>query len=251
MQQSRHPDLRAVHERLRHRRHQAQSVWEINQNGGEVTSQFGGDPTAPGLANVWKSCTRTQDPDVICRNKFRWEIRANEVKLFANGVLYYQAGLIDSEMNNILQAPGGVLRVLWRLRLSHESGSAHCASTGTTWRSILGPASRAIESGPADHFRRRQPLRPPPAIPTPTARTAGDAHADADLATAQSGRFWRSMSPSISTAHSLEQGRSTDSIRKALSTGVTASGGLPNRTVRSLHPVCRSRRDAGTVHSRS
>jgi hypothetical protein len=81
--------------------------WEINQNGGEVTDEFGGDPSIGNLDSVWKGCTSTQDPDVICRNKFRWEIGANRVKLFVNGTRYYEAGLINSELNNILQNPGG------------------------------------------------------------------------------------------------------------------------------------------------
>jgi hypothetical protein len=81
--------------------------WEINQNGGDVTFQFGGDPSTPGLADVWKGCNTVEDPDTVCRNKFRWEIKANEVKLYTNGVLYYHAGLIDSGLNNILLNPGG------------------------------------------------------------------------------------------------------------------------------------------------
>jgi len=108
MQQSRHPICALYMNDLGTAGTKPSRLWEINQNGGEVTFQYGGDPTTPGLANVWKSCNTVQDPDVVCRNHFRWEIRANEVRLFVNGVLYYQAGLIDSALNNILNAPGGV-----------------------------------------------------------------------------------------------------------------------------------------------
>jgi hypothetical protein len=107
MQQSRHPICALYMDDDGTAGTKPSRRWEINQNGGEVTSEFGGDPTTPGLADVWKTCTSTQDPDTVCRNKFRWEIRANNVKLFANGVRYYEAGLINTELNNIIRNPNG------------------------------------------------------------------------------------------------------------------------------------------------
>jgi hypothetical protein len=79
--------------------------WEINQNGGDVTDEYGGDPSVPGLANVWKQCTSADDPDTVCRNLFRFELTPTRVRLFVNGVRYYEAGLIDAQLDNILSRP--------------------------------------------------------------------------------------------------------------------------------------------------
>lgn len=87
-------------------------LWEINQNGGDVTSEFGGDPTTPGLANVWATCSSTVDPDTTCRNLFRFDLTANHIRIDVKRpggsfVRYYEAGLIDSSLGTILNNPGG------------------------------------------------------------------------------------------------------------------------------------------------
>lgn len=106
MQQSKHPICALYRNDFGTAGTDPSRVWEINQNGGEVTFERGGGPGGLNPA-AWKGCTTTQDPDTACRNKFRWEIRANHVKLYVNGQEFYEAGLIDTNMNNILQNPGG------------------------------------------------------------------------------------------------------------------------------------------------
>ena len=106
MQQSKHPICALYMDDFGTAGTKPSRVWEINQNGGEVTFERGGGPGGLNPA-AWKGCTSTEDPDIVCRNKFRWEIRANHVKLFVNGLEFYEAGLIDSNLNNILNAPGG------------------------------------------------------------------------------------------------------------------------------------------------
>jgi len=106
MQQSKHPICALYMDDYGTAGTKPSRRWEINQNGGEVSFESGGGPG--GLAPAaWKGCDSAQDPDVVCRNKFRWEIKANEVKLYANGTLFYHAGLINTEMNNILKASNG------------------------------------------------------------------------------------------------------------------------------------------------
>ena len=88
-------------------------LWEINQTGGQVTDQFGGDPAEPGLADAWAVCATSQDPDTTCRNLFRWELSPTRVKLFVKQpgatawTRYYEAGLVDANLGNILNAPNG------------------------------------------------------------------------------------------------------------------------------------------------
>jgi hypothetical protein len=116
MQQSRHP-ICALY------RPQAPGVpnyaggpdrlWEIGQNGGNVTSEFGGDPSIGNLSTLWATCGSNQDPDTTCRNLFRFEIQADHLKILVKKpgasqfALYYEAGLIDSNLGQILNAPGG------------------------------------------------------------------------------------------------------------------------------------------------
>jgi len=163
MQQSRHPICALYRDDFGTAGTKPSRVWEINQNGREVTFEFGGDPTTRGLANVWKSCNSTQDPDVVCRNTFRWEIRANEVKLFTNGVLYYHAGLIDSELNNILQASGGVNVFFGDFAYRMSPGRA----LRFHWDHVAvnpGPAS-----APSSPVLPSQPTATPTRTPTPQA----------------------------------------------------------------------------------
>ena len=124
--------------------------WEINQNGGEVRFQTGGSPSTPALDAAWKGCNSTQDPDVICRNKFRWEVRSDEVKLYSNGVLYYHAGLINTELSHILNNAGGFY--------VYNGDFAYRMNPGRALRFHW------------DHFAVNPELLPaePPATPTPT-----------------------------------------------------------------------------------
>jgi len=176
MQQSMHPICALYMNDLGTAGTRPSRLWEINQNGNEVGFEFGGDPANKDLADVWKACNSTQDSDVICRNKFRWEIRANEVKLFTNGVLYYHAGLIDSALDNILKAPGGVyvffgdfayrmdpgrvLRFHWD-RIAINTSAASPPSAGPA------PTS-STTSGAATATPTRTPTVGPTATPTPT-----------------------------------------------------------------------------------
>lgn len=106
MQQSKHPICALYMDDFGTAGTKPSRVWEINQNGGEVRFERGGGPG--GLApTAWRGCDTVQDPDAVCRNTFRWEIRSDEVRLFVNGALFYHAGLIDTEMDHILRAPGG------------------------------------------------------------------------------------------------------------------------------------------------
>ena len=88
-------------------------LWEINQNGTQVRSQSGGDPVVAGLADKWAVCAATDDADTVCRNQFRMELTNDEFWLYVRKpgasayTLYYRAGLIDSNLGNILDAPGG------------------------------------------------------------------------------------------------------------------------------------------------
>jgi hypothetical protein len=66
-------------------------VWEISHfqcgNTGEAgcSNRFGGHPvTVPG---AHRFCAGT-DPDTNCRDLFRWELSANDIRLYVNGTLY-------------------------------------------------------------------------------------------------------------------------------------------------------------------
>jgi hypothetical protein len=63
-------------------------TWEIShfQNAGSSIPHFGGYP-ANGLENAWRVCNGT-DPDINCRDRFRWEITRDSATLYVNGVLY-------------------------------------------------------------------------------------------------------------------------------------------------------------------
>jgi hypothetical protein len=103
MQQSKHPICALYMDDYGTAGTKPSRVWEINQNGGDVTYELGGGPG--GLApNAWLGCNTTQDPDTACRNKFRWEISNTKAVLYANGVKFYEAGLLPG-MENILNQP--------------------------------------------------------------------------------------------------------------------------------------------------
>jgi hypothetical protein len=88
-------------------------VWEVNQNGGDVRFEQGGDPSVPGLGDVWAVCSSADDPDAVCRNTFRLELTPTDLWLYVRkpGVpswtLYYRAGLEDDALGSVLNAPGG------------------------------------------------------------------------------------------------------------------------------------------------
>ena len=85
-------------------------LWEINQNGGDVTYQFGGDPAAaPGLDEAWAECAATDDPDTVCRNTFRVTLSAARIlievkKPGGSYVRHYEAGLLPG-LENVLNGP--------------------------------------------------------------------------------------------------------------------------------------------------
>jgi hypothetical protein len=158
MQQSKHPICALYMDDYGTAGTKPSRRWEINQNGGEVSFERGGGPG--GLApDAWKGCNTTQDPDVVCRNKFRWEIRADEVKLYSNGTLFYHAGLINTEMNNILRAqngfyvffgdfayrfePGRALRFHWdRVAINPAGGTTPPPPTATPTRTPIATPTR-------------------------------------------------------------------------------------------------------------
>jgi hypothetical protein len=96
-------------------------LWEINQNGTDVVAgtEYGGDPTIPGLRDVWATCSRTDDPDTRCRNTFRVRLSSSRIRIDVKKpggrfVRYYQAvpcndrtGCSTGQMGRILNNPGG------------------------------------------------------------------------------------------------------------------------------------------------
>jgi hypothetical protein len=82
--------------------------WEINQNGLDVRSEWGGDPSVAGLEKVWVGCDSESDPDTVCRNQFRLELAADGVKLLVNGQTYYEAELQEASLGSLLTAPTGL-----------------------------------------------------------------------------------------------------------------------------------------------
>ena len=106
MQQSKHP-ICALYQPADGPPAQPYRRWEINQNGGDVASDKNGGPATGALAAAWVGCTSIQDPDTVCRNKHRVEITATTIKFFVNGVEGYSAVLMNNELGNVLNAPGG------------------------------------------------------------------------------------------------------------------------------------------------
>ncbi len=109
MQQSRHP-ICALYNDGESFAGSTDRQWEVNQNGGDVRFQFGGDPAAVSNPAVWKQCNSVDDPDTVCRNLFRFEFYKDGAGLYvldiySNGVLYYRAGLEDNQLDNIFSRP--------------------------------------------------------------------------------------------------------------------------------------------------
>jgi hypothetical protein len=93
--------------------------WEINQNGTDVVpgSEVGGGPTP---ASLWAGCTSADDPDTICRNKFRLTLTASTLKFevqkpgAAGYTEFYRStpcndrnGCETGQMGDIINNPGG------------------------------------------------------------------------------------------------------------------------------------------------
>jgi hypothetical protein len=120
IQQSRHP-ICAFYEAGSDTAGAPDRLWEINQNGTDVVpgTEYGGDPTAPGLRDVWATCSQTDDPDTVCRNTFRVtmtsaRIRIDVKKPGGQFVRYYEAvpcndraGCSTGQMGRILNNAGG------------------------------------------------------------------------------------------------------------------------------------------------
>ena len=94
-------------------------LWEINQNGTDVVegSEVGGG-MAP--SSVWAGCASADDPDTMCRNKFRVTLTANTIRMEvqkpgAPGYTEFyrstpcndRAGCQTGQMGRILNNPGG------------------------------------------------------------------------------------------------------------------------------------------------
>jgi hypothetical protein len=50
---------------------------------------FGGGPFSPAQDAAWGVC-RSEDPDIVCRDRFRWEITRDTLTLYVNGVKYME-----------------------------------------------------------------------------------------------------------------------------------------------------------------
>ena len=151
-------------------------VWEINQNGGEVRFQEGGDPSSPGLADKWAVCSSADDPDAICRNLFRLELTNTELWLYVKKPgapaysLYYRAGLIDANLGHILDNPSGFYVFFgdFAYRIVDDTVIRF------HWdRIAVNPETIGQEAPPSTPTRTATPTRTPTATPpVPTATAA-------------------------------------------------------------------------------
>jgi hypothetical protein len=118
MQQSRHP-ICAFYRAGSDTAGAPDRLWEVNQNGTDVRFEFGGDPSGPGLADAWATCSQTDDPDTRCRNTFRVTLTSHRIRIGVKKpggafVRYYEAvpcndreGCTGGQLGRILNAPGG------------------------------------------------------------------------------------------------------------------------------------------------
>jgi hypothetical protein len=118
MQQSRHP-ICAFYRAGSDTAGAPDRLWEVNQNGTDVKFEFGGDPSVPGLADAWAACSRTDDPDTVCRNTFRVTLTRSAIRIAVKKpggefVRYYaavpcndRAGCAEGQLGRILDHPGG------------------------------------------------------------------------------------------------------------------------------------------------
>jgi hypothetical protein len=167
-------------------------LWEINQNGGDVTDEFGGDPSVPGLADAWAVCASDQDPDVACRNLFRMTLTPSRVRIDVKKpgapdfVRYYEAGLIDTNLGNVLNAPGGFRVFLgdFAYRITDDTVLRFHWDRLAVNPHLLG----ALEATPI------WTPTPPPGSPTPSP-TASPTSSSTSSATASTGAA--SMTPTV------------------------------------------------------
>lgn len=97
----------------------------------EKRSQFttwgGGEWVNPAPGQGWRECSGT-DPDINCRDRFRWELTKTSLTLFVNGVKYMEHtalpgfGLPDTIVDGdvyvyfsdwVYQGPNRVVRFHW------------------------------------------------------------------------------------------------------------------------------------------
>ena len=65
-------------------------VFELSaQDSGGAARTFGGAPKTAALAAAWRLCA-PEDPDSKCRDRFRIEIEADAIRIYANDVLYME-----------------------------------------------------------------------------------------------------------------------------------------------------------------
>ena len=90
-----------------------QRVWEINHFRPEGGNVVGGYPSfAPG---AWRQCAGT-DPDVNCRDKFRFEITKSSITLYVNGQLYIRDSNLPANMqisDQMINSPVYVYMASW------------------------------------------------------------------------------------------------------------------------------------------
>jgi hypothetical protein len=63
-------------------------TWELPFNAPATRIDYGGSPDG-NLANAWRSCDGN-DPDLNCRDRFRWELSKDSLVLYVNGVKYLE-----------------------------------------------------------------------------------------------------------------------------------------------------------------
>lgn len=211
MQQSRHPICAYYRQNVPGTPNFAggpDRLWEINQNGGDVITEFGGDPTIANLGAAWATCSSVDDPDVVCRNVFRFELTPNRVKIFVKRptasayTLYYDATLIDSALGTILNAPLGfyvyfgdfayritndtVIRFHWdRLSVNPEQLSDGTPTPTPTPTSSPSPTPTASPTATATATATASPTPTP--SPTPTVTPTATATPTCDLTKRQNG----------------------------------------------------------------
>jgi hypothetical protein len=166
-------------------------IWQASNFQLQGSTVFGGDPgaadpTRPGhdVGEAWRVC-RGNDPDLNCRDRFRWEITKTSFTLYVNGTRYFeQSGLFpgkqipDALVNGDVYVYFGsyiggpqsdVVRFHWD-HLAVNPGTSGSPSTPTP---TAGPrtATPTPTAGPAT-------LTPTPTVragtstPTPTPRPA-------------------------------------------------------------------------------
>jgi hypothetical protein len=157
-------------------------VWEIshfqcgNTQGPFCTGKFGGHPSS--VPNVHRFCRGT-DPDVACRDRFRWEITKDRLTIFVNGVKYMEHSGFDPRIqipDALLNADvyvyfGGFLfktgrpvtRFHWdRIAINPASAGTPPVATATPTKTPTAPPATLT------------PTRPPAtstSVPSPTAQT--------------------------------------------------------------------------------